>query len=69
MSGSFIVLTGASGVGKTTIAQLVDSGCPVLFEGQMRVPFIREALILQNMPNMYIILIEYEDSTRDARLI
>ena len=69
MSGSLIVLTGASEVGKTTIAPLVDSGCPVLFEGQMRVPFIREALIFQNIPNVYIILIKREDSTRDARLI
>ena len=121
MSGSLVVLTGASGSGKTTIAleierthpdydvfrfdtigvpsadviaafgtehqpggawqramtlqwferiaPVVASGRPVLFEGQMRIAFIKEALSLQNMPNVHVILVDCDDSTRDARLI
>jgi chloramphenicol 3-O-phosphotransferase len=121
MRGSLVVLTGASGVGKTTIAQdverthpdfvvfrfdtigvpsaevmatfgtrhqpggawqramtlqwfekiapVVNSGLPVLFEGQMRIAFIREALDLWAIPNVHIILVECNDSTRDTRLI
>jgi dephospho-CoA kinase len=121
MNGSLIVLTGASGVGKTTIAievkrahpdyevfrfdsigvpspevmatfgtdhqpggawqramtlqwferiaPLVNDGRRVLFEGQMRIAFIKEALYLQNISNARVIVVECDDSTRDARLI
>jgi len=121
VSGSLVVLTGASGGGKTTIAleverthpdcnvfrfdsvgvpsteaiatfgtghqpggawqramtlqwferlaPIVCNGRRVLFEGQMRIAFIREALELQSLPNAHVILVECEDATRDARLI
>jgi energy-coupling factor transporter ATP-binding protein EcfA2 len=121
LGGSLVVLTGASGTGKTTIAleverahpdyevfrfdsigvpsaevmatfgsehqpggawqramtlqwferiaPVVASGRPVLFEGQMRIAFIREALSIQTIPNVHVILVECEDSTRDGRLI
>jgi hypothetical protein len=121
MSGSLVVLTGASGGGKTTIAlevervhpdydvfrfdtigvpsaevmaafgtghqpggawqramtlqwferiaPVVGDGRRVLFEGQMRIAFIREALKIQIIPNAHVILVECDDSTRDARLI
>ena len=121
MSGSLVVLTGASGGGKTTfaleiervhpdyevlrfdsigvpsaevmatfgtghqpggawqramtlqwferIAPTVGDGRRVLFEGQMRIAFIREALERQSIPNAHVILVECDDSTRDARLI
>ena len=121
MSGALVVLTGASGAGKTTIAFEVErahrdydvyrfdtigvpsaevmatfgaghqpggawqramtmqwfdriapavaSGRRVLFEGQMRVAFIKEALALHNIPNVHVILVECDDALRDARLI
>lgn len=51
------------------IALVVGDGRRVLFEGQMRIAFIREALKLQTLPNAHVILVECDDSTRDARLI
>lgn len=51
------------------IAQVIGSGRPVLFEGQMRIPFIEEALGLCIMPDVHVILVECDDSVRDARLI
>ncbi len=121
MSGSLVVLTGASGCGKTTIAleverqypeydvfrfdtigvppaevmeafgeghqpggawqramtlewferiaPLVNRGRHVLFEGQMRLAFILEALSINHVPYVGIILLEGSDSTRDHRLI
>ena len=121
MGGSLVVLTGASGCGKTTIAlevkrahpeydvfrfdsigvpsaevmatfgtgyqpggawqravtlqwferlgSVVHKGRSVLFEGQMRIAFIQEALKLQSIPNAHVILVECDDSTRDSRLI
>ena len=51
------------------IAPIVASGRRVLFEGQMRIAFIREALNLQTIPNSHVILVDCDDSTRDARLI
>ena len=121
MSGSLVILTGASGAGKTTlaleierthpefrvlrfdtigvpsvevmatfgedyqpggawqramtmqwmerIAPVVQSGQSVLFEGQMRIAFITEALSLRQIPNTRIILVECDRSTRERRLI
>ena len=120
MTGPFVVLTGASGVGKTTIAleienshpaylvfradtigvpsaevmatygpghepggawqrattlrwmeriaPLLASGRPVLFEGQMRIAFIREALAEQKITHARVILVECDDATRCDRL-
>jgi len=121
VGGSLVVLTGASGTGKTAIAleverahpeydvfhfdtigvpsaevmatfgagyqpggawqramtlqwferirAVVRNGRSVLFEGQMRIAFIQEALSLHPVPNLHVILVECDDSTRDLRLI
>jgi energy-coupling factor transporter ATP-binding protein EcfA2 len=120
MAGPFVVLTGASGVGKTTIAFAIEkahpeysvfrfdaigvpspeviagfgsghepggawqramtlqwleriapilvSGRPVLFEGQMRIAFIQEALAVHNISHARVILVECDDETRNFRL-
>lgn len=120
MAGSLVVLTGASGGGKTTIALAVETmhpeftvfrfdtigvpspeimatfgmghqpggawqramtlqwferiapilqaGDSVLFEGQMRIAFIQEALATNNILNARVILVECDDETRTARL-
>src|SRR5579859_4650221 len=115
MPPSLVILTGASGVGKTTIARAIEnlhpeitvfrfdsigvpspevmatygsdhqpggawqrattllwferiasvlkSGSPVLFEGQMRIAFIQEALATHAISNARVILIECTDET------
>ena len=120
MDSSLVVLTGASGVGKTTLALAIEKrhpeilvfradtigvpsaevmatygpghhpggawqramtlqwferispilsqGKPILFEGQMRLAFIHEALAVQNITHARIILVECDDETRNARL-
>ncbi|HEV2710597.1 MAG TPA: AAA family ATPase [Edaphobacter sp.] len=120
MAGSLIVLTGASGVGKTTIAlameenypeytvfradtigvpsaevmatygtghqpggawqramtlqwferivPLLNSGRSILFEGQMRIAFIHEALATHHISHARVILVECDDETRADRL-
>jgi dephospho-CoA kinase len=120
MAGSLVILTGASGVGKTTLARAVQqandayevfffdsigvpsaeematfgaghqpggtwqramtlqwierlapsvkSGRCVLFEGQMRIAFIEEALAAQNLTNARILLVECSDAIRTSRL-
>jgi ABC-type glutathione transport system ATPase component len=120
MMGSFVVLTGASGGGKTTIARAIEdthpefsvfrfdtigvpsveimdtfgtghqpggawqhamtlqwferiapvlqSGRSVLFEGQMRIAFIQEALVVHQISHAHVILVECDDQTRTARL-
>ena len=120
MTAPLVILTGASGVGKTTIALAIESthpefsvfrcdtigvpspavmasygpghqpggawqraitlewlerlapitasGRPILFEGQMRIAFILEALANQNIQHAKIILVECDDPTRNARL-
>ena len=42
---------------------------PILFEGQMRIAFIREALDAIGMQNAHVILVDCDDETRATRLI
>ena len=51
------------------IAPILAFGKPVLFEAQMRVPFIQEGLSLQGISHAHIIFVECDDQTRDARLV
>jgi len=121
-SGSFVVLTGASGAGKTTIARSIEKlglpncevhffdsigvpsveqmrreygpehepggawqramtldwvrrirailqcGTSVLFEGQMRIAFMKEALAENEISGAHIILVDCDDTTRAERL-
>jgi hypothetical protein len=41
---------------------------PVVFEGQMRLSFIREGLDAANIPNAAVILVDCDDETRKLRL-
>ena len=120
--GTFVVLTGASGAGKTTIAHSVEKlglsncevhffdsigvplveqrrkeygprnepggawqramtlqwvrriravlerGTSVLFEGQMRIAFVKEALAENQISSAYIILLDCDETTRTERL-
>jgi adenylate kinase family enzyme len=50
------------------IAPLLNSGKMVLFEGQMRIAFIEEALAATGITNARIVLIDCSDSVRVARL-
>ena len=120
MAGSFVIMTGASGSGKTAIAELIEadnpeiavfrfdtigvpsaevmatfgtdhqpggawqrattlkwmeriapvlrSSRPVLFEGQMRIAFVQEALAAQQITHAHVICVECSDETRIARL-
>jgi len=118
MAPHFVVLTGASGSGKTTIARcvqqhhsathevvffdsagvpsteqmvsryrsgeswqrattmawtvkirgLLDAGRPVLFEGQMRIAFIIDALAEAGITGAQVILADCSDNVRHARL-
>lgn len=45
------------------------TGRSVLFEGQMRIAFIKEALEISGITDAHIILVECDDCTRDDRLI
>jgi ABC-type dipeptide/oligopeptide/nickel transport system ATPase component len=118
MPSPLVILTGASGVGKTTIADAIEkldpevavyqgdkiglppeeilagygpangpggasqrgfalywigrifqNPRPVLLETQCRVAFLEEALLLHRISWARIILLECDDSTREARLI
>jgi hypothetical protein len=51
------------------IAPILRAGHCVLFEGQMRIAFITEALAINGIPRAHIILVECDDCTRDDRLI
>jgi hypothetical protein len=50
------------------IAPLLNSGKMVLFEGQMRIAFIEEAIAAVGITNARIILVDCSDSVRAARL-
>lgn len=50
------------------IAPLLTEGRTVLFEGQMRIAFIREALAAFKIENARVLCVECDDSTRRRRL-
>jgi dephospho-CoA kinase len=50
------------------IASVLRSGRRVLFEGQMRIAFVQEALDAQGITGARIICVECDDATRTARL-
>ena len=50
------------------ISPVLKSGQRVLFEGQMRIAFVQEALDAQGITGARIICIECDDATRTARL-
>ena len=50
------------------IGQLLAAGKTVLFEGQMRIAFIHEALKAFNIENAHVLCVECDDSTRTWRL-
>jgi predicted kinase len=50
------------------IADMLRAGTSVLFEGQMRIAFIREALALSGIRHAHIILVDCDDATRATRL-
>jgi energy-coupling factor transporter ATP-binding protein EcfA2 len=50
------------------IALMLRAGTSVLFEGQMRIAFIHEALVLSGIAGAHILLVDCDDVTRRARL-
>jgi Zeta toxin len=50
------------------IASVLKAGQRVLFEGQMRIAFVQEALDAQGITGARIICVECDDATRTARL-
>lgn len=50
------------------IAPIISSGQPVLFEGQMRIAFVQEALDLHRIKHARVICVECDDRTRRVRL-
>jgi hypothetical protein len=50
------------------IAPMLSEGKTVLFEGQMRIAFIREALAASKIENARVVCVECDDSTRARRL-
>jgi hypothetical protein len=51
-----------------TIAPVAGTGRPVLFEGQMRIAFIQEALAASSMRDASVLCVECNDATRLHRL-
>jgi adenylate kinase family enzyme len=52
----------------TRIADKGDPGGAVLFEGQTRLAFLREALDSAGLANAHVILVDCDDATRARRL-
>jgi adenylate kinase family enzyme len=52
----------------TRVAAILNAGRSVLFEGQMRVAFIDEALLAAGISNARILLLDCDDTTRTSRL-
>lgn len=50
------------------IKPLLSTGRSILFEGQMRIAFIEEALPASAIPNAHIILVDCDEATRTTRL-
>ncbi|HZD77422.1 MAG TPA: AAA family ATPase [Acidobacteriaceae bacterium] len=50
------------------IAIKLRAGISILFEGQMRIAFIHEALAVSGIEGAHIILVDCNDATRRARL-
>jgi energy-coupling factor transporter ATP-binding protein EcfA2 len=50
------------------ISPMLRAGTSVLFEGQMRIAFIYEALSLAGIEAAHIVLVDCDDTTRRARL-
>jgi adenylate kinase family enzyme len=50
------------------IKPILDAGGSVLFEGQMRIAFVTEALASSRIDKARIILVDCDDETREARL-
>ena len=50
------------------IAKVLAAGQPVLFEGQMRIAFVQEAMQTHGIEHARIICVECDDSTRTNRL-
>ena len=50
------------------ISDQVKAGKPVLLETQCRIAFLREALLLHNLPDARIVLVECSDESRKKRL-
>lgn len=51
------------------IAPTLSNGRPVLLEHQCRIAFIQEALKRHGVSEAKVVLVECDDSTRDARLM
>ena len=50
------------------IAEVLANGRPVLFEGQMRIAFVQEALQVHGIEHARVICVECDNLTRTARL-
>jgi dephospho-CoA kinase len=50
------------------IVALLRAGAPVLFEGQMRIAFIQEALAMVGIDSSHVLLVDCDDVTRADRL-
>jgi dephospho-CoA kinase len=50
------------------IKPILDAGVSVLFEGQMRIAFVTEALASSRIDRARIILVDCDDETREGRL-
>jgi dephospho-CoA kinase len=50
------------------VAPMLRAGTSVLFEGQMRIAFIHEALTLYGIEGAHILLVDCDNATRRARL-